>query len=344
MSCTRRWILGAKRRSIREQTFTVGDLALFTYYLGFVNDLPAILGSTIAQYRRIGVSIERMTRLMPGGSLEVLVRHGPIYEKGDAPPVPFVAKGEGDELEELRAEGLRYRYPGSDKGIEGIDLRLPAGSFTVVTGRIGSGKTTLLKVLLGLLPRDGGQILWNGKGVDDPASFLVPPRVALTAQSPRLFSESLRDNVLMGLPADRVDLPGAIAAAVMERDLSDLEAGLDIVVGPRGVKLSGGQQLRAAAARMFARDPELFVIDDLSSALDVETEGLLWQRLFARRRATCLVVSHRRPALRRADHILVLEGGRVVARGGLDDLLRTSAQMRALWEGDGADGGGRPSA
>jgi ATP-binding cassette subfamily B protein len=78
----------------------------------------------------------------------------------------------------------------------------------------------------------------------------------------------------------------------MERDLEELEAGLDTLIGPRGVKLSGGQQQRAAAARMFVRDPELLVFDDLSSALDVETEQTLWQRLFERRRATCLVVSH----------------------------------------------------
>ena len=166
--------------SIRERTFTVGDLALFTYYLGFVNDLPAILGSTIAQYRRIGVSIERMTRLMAGGSLEALVRHGPIYEKGEAPAVPFVAKGEADRLQVVRAEGLCYRYPGTDQGIDAIDLTLPAGSFTVVTGRVGSGKTTLLRVLLGLLPADAGRVYWNDRPVDDPAS--VPSRAARSHQ------------------------------------------------------------------------------------------------------------------------------------------------------------------
>ena len=155
----------------------------------------------------------------------------------------------------------------------------------------------------------------RGLAIGNLGEFFVPPRSAYLAQVPRLFSTTLRENILLGWPRDDGSALGrAIHAAVLEPDVEALELGLDTVVGPRGVKLSGGQIQRAAAARMFARDAELLVIDDVSSALDAETEAEFWRRLFARGRdVTCLVVSHRPAALRRADQVLRFEGGRVVS-------------------------------
>ena len=196
------------------------------------------------------------------------------------------------------------------------------------------GETTLLRALLGLLSRKEGEIRWNDRVIYAPEVYMVPPRCAYASQVPRLFSETLRDNILMGLSEDRVVLHGAISSAVLERDIKELEEGLDTVVGPRAVKLSGGQLQRTAAARMFVRDPELFIFDDLSSALDVETEQKLWERLFEMPEATSLVVSHRRAAYRRADHIVVLKDGKVEAEGGLNYLLEVSEEMRQLWSGD----------
>ena len=138
----------------------------------------------------------------------------------------------------------------------------------------------------------------------------------------------------MGLQVGEGELDAAVRLGVMEQDVSGLENGLDTVVGPRGVKLSGGQVQRTAAARMFVRDPELLVFDDLSSALDVETEQKLWERVFELKDITSLVVSHRRAAYQRADHIVVLRDGHVEAEGTLDDLLETSEEVQRLWRGD----------
>jgi ATP-binding cassette subfamily B protein len=290
-------------RSLQTGDFTVGDLALFVFYLTIFEAFVRDMGSGLAGYRQLGVSFGRMHELLQGRPADILVADDEIHERGPLPS-PRPDPVDVEPLRELRAEGLSYEGRISD-----VSLVLPRGSFTVVTGRVGSGKTTLLQSLLGLVPAEG-RIWWNGELVEDPATFLVPPRIAYTPQVPQLFTGSVEDNIALGWDGD---VAAAVELAVLGDDLAEMPDGLATRIGSRGVRLSGGQLQRTAAARMFIRTPELLVCDDLSSALDVETEAALWERVFAvAGERTVLAVSHRPAVLARADQVITLEAGRVL--------------------------------
>ncbi|KAA3662831.1 MAG: ABC transporter ATP-binding protein [Chloroflexi bacterium] len=350
------FILLAAAQAMFAGAFSVGDFALFASYIWPSTHLMRMAGNLITRYKQVSISTQRMDAIMQGLPPGTVVQHNPIYLREPAPELEDVEKTAVHRFESLVVNDLTYRYGGSDQvsgvsnqlngkghGIENISFSLQQRSFTVITGRIGSGKTTLLKVLLGLLPPQTGAILWNGDSIEDPTTFFVPPRVAYTAQVPRLFSDSLNNNILLGLPKSQDAVLGAVETAVFTQDLHEMEDGLATMVGPRGVRLSGGQIQRTAAARMFVRDAELLVFDDLSSALDVETEQQLWGRLLQQKTEngkrktenglppTCLVVSHRRAALQRADQIVVMKNGRIADIGTLNELLTRCDEMQKLW-------------
>ncbi|MDQ1909611.1 ABC transporter ATP-binding protein [Paenibacillus sp. GD4] len=330
------FILLLAASEMRSGTFSVGDFALFVYYLTFVTQFIQNFGKFITYYKQSSVAKDRLVELLQGADPHRLTEHHSLHLRSAGKEQEEPANAGGMEaagpLERMEVRGLTYRYPDTGRGVEGISLSLPRGSFTVVTGRIGSGKTTFVRTLLGLLPMQSGAIYWNGKQVEAPGDFFIPPHSAYTPQVPRLYSDTLRNNIMLGLSADEARLERALHSAVLEPDLERLPSGLETVIGPRGVKLSGGQAQRTAAARMFVREAELLVFDDLSSALDVDTERKLWERLDEQRQgAACLVISHRKAALARADQIVVLKDGRVNGIGTLQELLNENEELQRLW-------------
>jgi ATP-binding cassette subfamily B protein len=296
--------------------FTVGDLALFASYATTLVTLPRWGGQLLVRHRQAGVAVERLTPLLPHGSPAALVTGRPLFLSGEVPPVAAPAGGVRrdalDALDVLEVRGLSAVHPASGRGVHDVSLVLRRGTLTVVAGPVGAGKTTLLRALLGLLPAQAGTVSWNGEPVADPAEFLVPPRAAYVPQVPRLFSESLQDNLLLGSVKDGAgELTAALRMAVLEDDVAAMPEGLATRVGARGIRLSGGQVQRSATARALMRGADLLVLDDVSSALDVETERRLWDRLLADRRTTYLVVSNRPATIARADQVVRLDHGRV---------------------------------
>lgn len=325
-------ILLLAAQSMRAGSFSVGDFAVFVYYLAFVTDFTQFYGRYIAHYQQTCVSFQRMSDLMEETPIEKLVEHNPLYMKHEPTIASAVESIREDKFDSLEVKNLTYEYSNKGGGISDISFTIKKDTFTVICGKIGSGKTTLLRTLLGLLPAQSGEIIWNGKVVFEASEFFVYPRSAYTAQVPHLLSHTVRENIMLGIAKDDVDIDKAIYSAVLEKDISTFENGLETIVGPRGVKLSGGQVQRVAAARMFAREADLLIFDDISSALDVETESILWDRIFKEQSKTCLVVSNRKAALQHADHIIVLSNGRIEAEGKLEELLQSCEGIKQIWE------------
>lgn len=280
-----------------------GDVALFASYLVNLQWLPLRLGGIIVGRRRFDVAAGRLDALVASreahGVDQLTVRRDlPVLREATravaGPPAHPSHPLERLDLVELTVAA---------RGLHGVSASLARGTLTVVAGPVGSGKTSLLRAVVGLLPLDSGEVRWNGETVADLAAFMVPPRCAYVAQVPRLFAESLADNLRLGTDRDDDALWEAVRLAAFDGDVAGFPEGLATLIGSRGVRLSGGQSQRAAAARALVHRPDLLVLDDLASALDVETEHALWDRLAAAG-FTILTASNRAAALSRADQVI----------------------------------------
>lgn len=292
--CVGLGLLVAARRNLE-----TGEIALFAAYIVQMIWLPQKLGGLVVGRRRFEVAAERLDSLFPVGSsgADPLVHHRPLPVLG-GPPIPPRAPVVRIPLEVLAVRGLSV----AGRGLSDVSFTAKRGTVTVISGPVGSGKSTLLRALIGLIPIDSGEVSWNGAVVDDRAAFFVPPQCAYVSQVPHLFSETLLDNVLLGTEGDPNE---ALRLAAFDDDLRSFPKGLDTTIGAGGVRLSGGQAQRAAAARALVHRSELVLFDDLTSALDIETEIAMWDRL-AETAATIIAVSNRAIARERADQVIEL--------------------------------------
>lgn len=225
---------------------------------------------------------------------------------------------------EFRDLSFRYDDDARGKALDGITLKVPAGSSLGVVGPVGSGKSTLASVIPRLVEVEDGTVFLDGVDINRIRLSSLRSAIAMVPQDSFLFSLSLRENIAYGLPPEAPDelIHAAAERAQLARDVEDLSFGYDTLVGERGVMLSGGQRQRTALARALALDPSILILDDTLSAVDAETERRIQASLdevFSGR--TVVVVASRVNSVRHLDQIVVLDAGRIVERGTHEELM-----------------------
>jgi len=305
---------------------SVVDFSVFyTYVVMLVPSVQAV-GLTLGQAQPAFASLRRVVEAL----------REPVQRSPDEPALPVAPAG-------VRMRDVRADTPGGDPILDGVDLDVPAGRTVAVLGTTGSGKSTLLALVNRLRDAGGGTIEVAGAPVDEVEIGSLRHAVGTATDDNFIFSGTLRENIAYARPdASPADVEAAARAAQAHDFIAALPDGYDTILGDRGVGLSGGQRQRVALARALLAGPAVLLLDNATGNLDALTEAAVLDELGTRRTAappTRIVVGYRPAVLRRADEVLMLEGGRIVERGKHDALLRSSARYRALV---GADAAGDP--
>jgi ATP-binding cassette subfamily B protein len=305
---------------------TVGDFVAFSFYLALLTWPMIALGWVVNLFQRGAASMGRLNRI-----LETKPKVGPPVD-----PVPLLAVRGDIEFREVS-----FRYPGTSRDVlSEVSFTAHPGQTVAVVGPTGSGKSTLVSLIPRIHDPTSGEILLDGT----PLSRLDPAELrrvmGVVPQDSFLLSETLRQNIGMGLDLQEdPDSPEALdprvedaaRVAQIHDSIMAFPKGYSTMLGERGINLSGGQKQRTALARALARDPSVLILDDALSAVDTHTEAKILEDLrevLAGR--TSFIISHRVSAVMNADHILVLDGGRIVERGSHQELLARGGTYATL--------------
>lgn len=231
----------------------------------------------------------------------------------------------------IRVDNLHFSY-GDEQILKGIHLEIKAGEKVALVGASGGGKSTLIQSLIGLYPPSDGRIYFDDVAIDRIGLEVVRENVVTVLQQPILFNDTIRSNLTLGRSATDAELWHALAIAQLKDTVSELEKGLDTVVGRHGMRLSGGQRQRMAIARMIVANPKVVILDEATSALDSETEHKLHQALsnFLKGRTT-IIIAHRLSAVKQADHVYVFEDGRICEQGRHETLINQKGLYAKLY-------------
>jgi ATP-binding cassette subfamily B protein len=312
-------VLLAAGRMVVSGSLSLGAFFSFNLLLAMLVMPLRMLGMWIGQAQRATASGERI--------FEILDEPEEIADRPDARDLP---RGPGH----VRFEGVTFGYEPDRPVLADVDLELEAGRTVALIGHTGSGKTTLASLLPRFYDATHGRVLVDGVDVRDVSRRSLRREIGVISQDPFLFSASVRENIAFGIPGAPIEAVEAAArAAQAHAFVEELPKGYETVIGERGITLSGGQRQRIAIARALLIDPRILILDDATASVDATTEALIRDGLReAMRGRTTIIIAHRLSTIALADEVVVLDHGRVAARGTQAELLRTSDVFRELHE------------
>ena len=306
-------------RMVASGELTVGGFVAFNLYLGMLIMPLRSLGMWVGQAQRATASGERIFQVMDEPE-----------EIADRPGAVELPAGGG----RLRFENVGFEYLDGRAVLQEIELEIEPGKTIALIGHTGSGKTTLTSLVPRFYDVTSGRVTLDGADVRDVKLASLRHEIGVISQDPFLFSATVRENITFGAPdLDDAEVERIAVLAQAHEFIDKLPDRYDTVIGERGITLSGGQRQRLAIARALALDPRVLILDDATASVDASTEARIRVGLReAMRNRTTLIIAHRLSTIALADEIVVLDDGRIAARGTHEELLVTSAVYRDIYE------------
>ncbi len=302
---------------VNKGTISAGNIAEFIIYVNQLTFPAMSLAWVTSLFQRAAASQKRINEFLLTKS-EIKDGHTEADLNGD-----------------IQVDNISFTYPDTGiKAIDNISFHIPAGKTMAIIGRTGSGKSTLANLLLRMYDVDQGAIKFDHHQIQTLKIDSLREQIGFVPQQVFLFSDTIARNIAFGL--DKVDMPAVEQAAkdaVVYDNIMGFEEGFDTHIGERGITLSGGQKQRVSIARALVKDPKILIFDDCLSAVDTKTEEEILHNLGRIMEGkTSIIIAHRISTIKNADHILVLEDGRIIEQGTHTQLLNEQGEYASLYE------------